>query len=83
MFNAHYHRYNAGPVRVLADHANAVTSIAWSPTHTDLLASGSNDRSVNIWNLRASPHFAMAHIDGFSSGVFLISRDVINCLVDS
>lgn len=44
-----------GPVQELLMHSNALTSVSWSPRHSELLASSSLDGSVRLWDLTAPP----------------------------
>ncbi|KNE72980.1 hypothetical protein AMAG_20654 [Allomyces macrogynus ATCC 38327] len=37
---------------VLSSHTRAVTSLAWSPAHADMLATASLDGTVRLWDLR-------------------------------
>jgi WD40 repeat protein len=55
--------------RVLDGHGNAVTSLSWSSSHCDILASGDTSGRVNLWNLRVSPHFVTHSSELFSGGV--------------
>jgi len=56
-------RYNSGEAaRTLQQHNNVVNCVRWSESHCELLISGSDDRSMKLWNLRApmcSPHYLL------------------------
>ena len=36
----------------LKDHTDSVDGVSWSPTHPDLLATASADKTVRVWDLR-------------------------------
>jgi WD40 repeat protein/tRNA A-37 threonylcarbamoyl transferase component Bud32 len=64
-----------GQVRVLKGHTGGITALAYAPTG-GLLATGSDDLSVRLWDLRAQPAKGMAeqprttlwgHFDGISA----------------
>lgn len=42
-------KYNI--IKKLKGHKNNVTSIAWNPQNSNILASGSQDKTIKIWNL--------------------------------
>lgn len=41
---------NAKPIKTLKGHTDAIESVQWNPTG-ELIASGSSDKTVRIWNL--------------------------------
>jgi hypothetical protein len=43
-------RYLKGSAARIDGHYSGITSLAWSNTHCEVLATGSKDRSVKIWN---------------------------------
>lgn len=49
-------RCSVRPMVTLEDHFNVVTSIAWSPTHSEIIASGGTDRRFKLWSLNLPPH---------------------------
>ena len=44
------------PLTTISAHDEAVTSIKWSPSEPDIIASASHDTSVAIWSFRHSPN---------------------------
>lgn len=44
-------RYARGPVSKIPGHYHSISSIAWSNTHIDVIATTSFDKSVKIWNI--------------------------------
>ncbi len=38
----------------LKDHTDSVDGVSWSPTHPDLLATASADKTVRVWDLRGT-----------------------------
>ena len=39
------------PMAVLSGHTDRIFNIVWHPTHHDIIASGSNDRTIRIWSI--------------------------------
>ncbi len=52
-------RCGARALATLEEHAGAVHRIAWSPSHTEFLASCSSDRRFKLWSLNLPPHYVV------------------------
>ncbi|KAJ3360457.1 hypothetical protein GGF32_008405 [Allomyces javanicus] len=62
---------------VLSAHTRAVTSLAWSPAHADMLATSSLDGTVRLWDLRRRP----APVNTFSTWgdpIFAVNWNNVN-----
>ncbi|ORX57259.1 WD40 repeat-like protein [Piromyces finnis] len=52
-------RYNKGHVGQISGHYHSIKSIAWSNTHSEILATGSLDRSFNTWNFKNGSYYTL------------------------
>ena len=59
------------PVKKLSGHNNAVRSVRFSPTDSNLLASGSADRTVRIWDIEQGQQIGPA-LTGHTDSVWAI-----------
>ena len=53
-------RCGARALATLDEHFAVVNRVAWSPTHTEILATGSFDRQFKLWSLNLPPHYVIA-----------------------
>ncbi|ORX76164.1 WD40 repeat-like protein [Anaeromyces robustus] len=52
-------RYTKGHVGQIDGHYHSIKSIAWSNTHSEILATGSLDRSFNTWNFKKGTYYTL------------------------
>jgi hypothetical protein len=60
-------RYNKGHVGQINGHYHSIKSIAWSNTHSEILATGSLDRSFNTWNFKKGTYFTLENKKNINS----------------
>jgi len=60
-------RYNKGHVGQINGHYHSIKSIAWSNTHSEILATGSLDRSFNTWNFRNGNYYTLENKKNINS----------------
>lgn len=44
-------RDTSGPIEIVNGHSNAVNCVQWSESNKDLFCTGSDDKSINIWDV--------------------------------
>jgi WD40 repeat protein len=54
-------RCGARALATLDEHFAVVNRVAWSPTHSEILATGSFDRQFKLWSLNLPPHYVIAN----------------------
>ena len=64
--------YHTSPAQVIFEHGDSVLSVAFSPVDSTLLASGSSDGTVKLWDVVNQTDLAtlMGHVGGVASVAF-------------
>ena len=64
--------FNVGSAVFQSGHSGGVNTVAFSPTDASLLASGSNDNTIRVWNVAEMKQLAVlqGHSAGITSVVF-------------
>jgi len=60
-------RYSKGHVGQVNGHYHSIKSIAWSNTHSEILATGSLDRSFNTWNFKNGDYYTLENKKNMNS----------------